>query len=315
MDRRTFVGALTGGFLAAPLAARGQSSTNVARVGYLTGAARNAMPVSTGSFIDRLRELGYVEGRNLFIDYRYADTEVRLRAHASDLVRDGVRVIYAQNPYALRAATATTSTIPIVGYDYETDPVAAGFAATLRNPGGNVTGVFLDQPDMSAKQLQLLKEMVPQLSLVAVLWDDPLAAAQHAAVADAGRRLGITISSLVWRGPDALTDAIRSAKQQGAQGLVVLSSPRILDQYRPLVADAALKNHIPAIGLTANFAKDGLLIAYGPVQHDMYRIAAGLVAKILDGARPADLPIERPVRFELAINLKTAKALGITVPQ
>ena len=179
MDRRTFVGTLTGGLLAAPLAARGQSSTNVARVGYLTGAARNAMPVSTGSFIDRLRELGYVEGRNLFIDYRYAETEVRLRAHVSDFVRDGVRVIYAQNPYALRAATAITTTIPIVGYDYETDPVAAGFAATLRNPGGNVTGVFLDQPDISAKQLQLLKEMVPQLSHVAVLWDDALAAAQH----------------------------------------------------------------------------------------------------------------------------------------
>ncbi len=315
MDRRTFIGRVAGGLLAVPLTAHGQSPTKIARIGYLTGAARNAMPVSTASFIDRLRDLGYAEGRNLFIDYRYADTEVRLREHASELVRDGVRVIYAQNPYALRAAIAITTTIPIVGYDYETDPVAAGFATTLRHPGGNVTGVFLDQPDISAKQLQLLKEMVPQLSHVAVLWDDALAAAQHAAVEDAGRRLGVTISSLVWRGPDTLTDAIRLAKQEGAQGLVVLSTPRILDQYRPLVANAALKSHLPAIGLTANFAKDGLLIAYGPVQRDMYRIAATLVAKILDGARPADLPIERPVRFELAINVKTAKALGLTIPK
>ena len=273
------------------------------------------MPVSTASFVDRLRELGYVEGRNVDIDYRYADTEAGLRELASTLVRGEVQVIYAQNPYALRAAAAATKTIPIVGYDLETDPVAAGFAASLPHPGGNVTGVFLDQPDISAKQLQLLKEIVPQLSRVAVLWDDPLAASQRAAVEEAGRRLGVTILSIVWRGPDVLADAIRSAKAAGAQGLIVLSTPRIQDQYRGLVADAALKNRLPSIGLTANFANSGLLIAYGPVQRDMYRIAAGLVAKILDGARPADLPIERPVRFALAVNVKTAKALGLTIPQ
>jgi putative tryptophan/tyrosine transport system substrate-binding protein len=314
INRRTFLGVVAGGFLALPLAARGESVGRIARVGYLTGAARNTMPVSTSNFVDRLRELGYAEGRNLVIDYRFADTEVRLRQLASELIHASADVIYAQNPYALRAAAAATTTIPIVGYDYETDPVAAGFAASLPHPGGNVTGVFLDQPDISAKQLQLLKEMVPQVSRVAVLWDDPLAGSQRAAVEDAGRRLGVTILSVVWRGPDTLADSIRAAKQDGAQGLVVLSTPRILDQYRPLVADAALKNRLPAIGLTANFAAEGLLIAYGPVQRDMYRIAAGLVAKILDGARPADLPIERPVRFALAVNLKTAKALGLTIP-
>ena len=315
MDRRTFIGGVGGGLLTVPLPAHGQFPTKIARVGYLTGAMRSAMPVSTASFVDRLRELGYVEGRNVDIDYRYADTEAGLRELASTLVRGEVQVIYAQNPYALRAAAAATKTIPIVGYDLETDPVAAGFAASLPHPGGNVTGVFLDQPDISAKQLQLLKEIVPQLSRVAVLWDDPLATSQRAAVEEAGRRLRVTILSIVWRGPDALADAIRSAKADGAQGVIVLSTPRIQDQYRGPVADAALKNRLPSIGLTANFANSGLLIAYGPVQRDMYRIAAGLVAKILDGARPADLPIERPVRFALAVNVKTAKALGLTIPQ
>jgi putative ABC transport system substrate-binding protein len=200
--------------------------------------------------------------------------------------------------------------------DNEIDPVAAGYAASLARPGGNVTGVFLDQPEVSAKQLQLLKEMVPGLTRVAVLWDATVGTAQREAVDDAARRLGITVSSIVWTGPDALPGALRSATHDGARGLVVLSSPRILTtKNRPLVADAALKNRLPAIGLTSLFARDGLLIAYGPVQLDMYRSAATLIAKILDGARPADLPIERPVHFALVINLKTGKALGLTVPQ
>jgi putative ABC transport system substrate-binding protein len=202
-----------------------------------------------------------------------------------------------------------------VGYDYETDPIAAGFAISLARPGGNVTGVFLDQSEVSAKQLQFLKEIVPGLSRVAVLWDAPIAPAQHDAVEIAGRQLGLTLSSIVWRGPEALTGALQLATHDGAQAPVVLSTPRIFDLYRPLVADVALKNRLPAVSLTANFAQVGLLVTYGPAQRDMYRIAASLVAKILDGARPADLPIERPARFVLAINLKTAKALGLTIPQ
>ncbi len=184
-----------------------------------------------------------------------------------------------------------------------------------RGPAGNITGIFLDQVEVSAKQLQLLKEMVPGLSQVAVLWDAPLATAQREAVEDAGRRLGVKIAPIVWPGPDALPGALRAAAQDGANGLIVLSSPRIHDRYRRLVAEIALKSRLPAIGLASDFAKEGLLISYGPVQRDMFRIAATLVAKILEGARPADLPIQRPVTFALAINQKTAKALGLAIPQ
>ena len=157
--------------------------------------------------------------------------------------------------------------------------------------------------------------MVPGLTRVAVLWDAGVATAQRATVDDGARRLGVTVSPIVWAGPDALPEAFHLAMQDGVRALIVLSTPRILNSKdRPLVA-AALKSRLPAVGLTSTFARDGLLIAYGPVQLDMYRSAVTLVAKILDGARPADLPIERPVRFELAINVKTANALGLTIPQ
>jgi putative ABC transport system substrate-binding protein len=264
----------------------------------------------------RLSELGYVEGRNLVIDYRYAETEERFRELATQLVATGSHVIYAQGPYALRGARAASATIPIVGLDNESDPVAAGYAASLARPGGNVTGVFLDQSEISAKQLQLLKEAVPGLTRVAVLFDAPVASAQRESAEGAARRLGLAIAPIVWRGPDALPAALQSATQDGARGLIVLSSPNIITRRnRPLVAEAALKWRLPAISLTILFARAGLLIAYGPVQLDMYRSAASLVAKILDGASPAGLPIERPVRYALAINLRTAKALGLTIPQ
>jgi ABC-type uncharacterized transport system substrate-binding protein len=319
MDRRTFVGTAVRGLLALPLAANGQPQVKTARVGFLASFPRPALPLpygTTTTIVDRLRELGYVEGQNLIIDFRNADSEERLRELATELVVVGVQVIYAHGPYALRAARGATVTIPIVGFDYESDPIAAGYAASLARPGGNVTGLFLDQSEVSAKQLQLLKEMVPGLTRVAMLWDAAVATAQREAVDDGARRLGITVSPIVWRGLDALPVALRSATQDGARGLIVLSSPRILEnENRPFIADAALKNRLPAIGLLSSFPRDGLLMAYGPVQRDMLRSAATLVAKVLDGARPADLPIERPVHFALVINLKTAKALGLTIPQ
>ena len=314
IDRRTFLGASAGALLAAPFAAVAQTPAKIARMGYLALSPREAIPVSVATILTRLAELGYNEGQNLIIEFRSADTQDRLQELAAEMVGIGVRVIFAQSPYAIRAARAATTTLPIVGYDYESDPVAAGYAASLARPGGNLTGIFLDQAEVSAKQLQLLKEMVPTLSRIAVLWDPALATAQREAVEVAGRRLGVKIASIAWRGPDALPEALRTAAQDGAQGLIVLSSPRIHDRYRPIVAEAALKSRLPAIGLTVLFAKEGLLIAYGPVQRDMFRTAATLVAKILDGARPGDLPIERPVRFSLAINQKTANALGIKIP-
>ena len=316
MDRRTFMCSVAGGLLVAPLAAIGQQQGKTARVGFLTMDPREAMPVVVGTIVDRLRELGYVEGRNVIFDFRNARSEERFRELATQFVGVGIQVIFAQGPYALRAARVTTATLPIVGIDNESDPIAAGYATNLAHPGGNVTGVFLDQSEVSAKQLQLLKETVPGLTRVAVLWDDVVAAGQREAVDNAARKLGVTVRPIVWLGPDALPEALRSATQDGARGLIVLSTPRILNSKdRPIVATAALKSRLPAIGLTSTFARDGLLMAYGPIQLNMYRSAATLVAKILDGARPADIPIERPTTFNFVINLKTAKALGLTIPQ
>jgi len=316
MDRRAFIGRIAGGVLAAPLAANAQSTPKMARLGFLAASPRESMQNVLSTMAERLRELGYVEGRNLVIDYRHADTEERFRDLATELVATGSQVIFAQGPYALRGARAASAIVPIVGLDNESDPIAAGYAATLARPGGNVTGVFLDQPEVSAKQLQLLGELVPGLTRVAVLFDAAVASAQRESVETAARRLGVTIAPIVWRGPDTLPEALQSATQDGARGLIVLSSPNILTgRNRPLIADAALKRRLPAIGLTILFARNGLPIAYGPVQTDMYRTAAALVAKILDGTPPAGLPIERPVHYELVINLKAAKALGLTVPQ
>ena len=316
IDRRAFVGAAAGGLLAAPFATIAQAPVKIARMGYLATFPRDGMPGgAVATILARLEELGYAEDRNLINEFRSADTQDRLQELAAELVGIGVKVIFAQGPYAIRAARAATTTLPIVGYDFESDPVAAGFAASLARPGGNLTGVFLDQAEVSAKQLQLLKEMVPTLSRVAVLWDPEVATAQREAVEVAGRRLGVKVAPVVWRGPDALAAALSAATRDGAQGLVVLSSPRILERNRAFVAEATLKSRLPAIGLLSSFAKDGLLIAYGPVQRDLFRAAATLVAKILDGARPGDLPIERPVRFSLVLNQKTANALGIKIPQ
>jgi putative tryptophan/tyrosine transport system substrate-binding protein len=232
--------------LAAPLAAEGQQAGTMARVGFLAGAPRETLLISVPTFVDQLRELGHTEGQDLVIEFRHADTQERFRELTAQLIGVGVRVIYGSNPSAIRGALDATRTLPIVGYDYESDPVAAGYAASLARPGGNVTGVFLDQAGVSAKQLQLLTELVPGLSRVAVLWDAPLATAQHEAVKEAARRLGLAISSLVWRGPDELPGMLRSANQAGAQALIVLSSPRIHDRYRGLVAAAALKR-LPSI--------------------------------------------------------------------
>ena len=315
MDRRTFVRSVAGGFLAAPLVASGQPQGKIARVGFLVTSPRETQAPVFGTIVGRLRELGYVEGQNVIFDFRHADSEDGFRERANQLVGVGIHVIFAQGPYALRAARAATTTIPIVGIDNESDPIAAGYATSLAHPGGNVTGVFLDQSEVSAKQLQKLNDAVPALTRVAVLWDPAVATAQREAVDDGARRLGVTVSPIVWRGPDALPEALRLATQDGARGLIVLSTPRILNaKDRPLVAAAALKTRLPAVGLTENFARDGLLIAYGPVQLDMYRSAATSIAKILDGARPAEIPIERPTTFKFVINLKTARALGLTIP-
>ena len=230
-----------------------------------------------------------------------------------ELVDRKVEVIMALGPTSLRAARAATTSIPIVAGDLESDPLSTGFIAENRRPGGNVTGLFLDFPDFSKKWLQALKEVVPQNSVAAVLWDSTTGRHQRNAVEAAAAELNLTLAILEVRVSNDLERAFQFAKDQGAGGLVALSSPLIGGNTK-LVADLAMKYRLPAITLFAEFARDGGLMAYGPSIQAVMRQEGVIAAKILLGANPAETPIETPTRFEFVLNLKTAKALGVVIP-
>jgi putative ABC transport system substrate-binding protein len=231
---------------------------------------------------------------------------------AADLVDRKVDVIVALGPVSLRAARAATASIPIVAGDLESDPLSTGFIAENRRPGGNVTGLFLDFPDFSKKWLQALKEVVPQNSVVAVLWDPATGRHQRNAVETAAAELNLTLAVSEVRISSDLEPAFQSAKDRGAGGLVVLSSP-LIGGHTKLLADLALKYRIPAITLFAEFARDGGLMAYGPSIQAVMRQEGVMAAKILLGANPAETPIQTPTRFEFVLNLKTAKTLGVVI--
>jgi putative tryptophan/tyrosine transport system substrate-binding protein len=231
----------------------------------------------------------------------------------AELVASKIDVLIALGPQTVRVARAATSTIPIVTFDLESDPVESGFLASLAHPGGNITGVFLDFPNFSRVWLQLLKEAVPGLSKLVVLWDPSTATVQTKAVAAAAESVGVKIEVLAIEPPTGLDAVFDAASERHPDGLLLLSSP-IMSVYSKQMAELTVKHRLPAISLFANFAKSGGLMAYGPNLDDLYRKTGALAGKILKGARPADLPAERPDRFELVLNLKTAKALGLTIP-
>jgi ABC-type uncharacterized transport system substrate-binding protein len=263
-----------------------------------------------------LREGGYVPGQNVRLEVRYAQGRVdRLPALARQLLALQVTAIVTSNPYTTRAAREVTSTLPIVvALDYETDPVAMRWIAGLPRPGGNLTGIFLDQPEMSGKLLQLLKETVPSLTRVAVLWDETLARAQLDATEAAARATGLVLVPFGVKSADDLEGAFAAAVRERAEGLVVLTSP-LLSLNRARISELSLSRRLPGIALFTNFPGVGFLMAYGPDQPDAFRRAGSqYVAPILRGARPGDLPVQRPEKFELVINMRTARALGLTIP-
>ena len=223
-------------------------------------------------------------------------------------------VLFASNPYFIRAARQATSTVPIVGMDLETDPIQAGRAKSLARPGGNLTGFFLDIPELSTKVLQFVSEAVPRLQRVAVLWDAQVASSQFKATEAAARLMKLELQSLPFREPEEFVGAFDAARHQKAAALIVLSSPLVFGRLKHL-ADLALQYRLPSVTLFPLFADLGGLMGYGPNVLDMARRAAGYVDRILKGARPADLPIQRPTVFELVVNAKTARALGLTIPQ
>jgi putative ABC transport system substrate-binding protein len=319
IDRRAFLGTLAGGLLAAPLGAEAQQAAKVARIGYLANFPPAAYPQQHEAFLQGLRDLGYVKDRNLVIEYRFAEGKVeRLPALAAELVALKVDVIVVgSTPHAL-AAKQATRTLPIV-FISAADPVTSGLVTSLARPGGNVTGLSNVAPELVGKGLELLKQAVPGVSRVAALWEpggsgertdkDMLKAAEVAA-----RALGVRLQAVEARGPADIDRAFSKMTGAHAGALTVLRSAMFFGERRRLV-DLAAKNRLPAVYFFREFVDAGGLMAYGPNQADLNRRAATYVDKILKGAKPADLPVEQPTKFELVINLKTAKALGLTIPQ
>src|SRR5215831_8182744 len=300
--------------LLVPCSLGAQPTARIPRIGVLSPApttAASAAPFS--AFRDKLRELGYIEGQNIALEFRFADGHFnRLPELAADLVRLQVDVIVTDGGDSVaRVAAAATKTIPIV-MGTSTDPVASGLVANLARPGGNVTGFILPYLDLAGKRLQLLKEMVPAVSRVAVLWDADSGDLQFRAAAVAAPTLGVRLESLPVRAPADLDAAFETARRQRSGALLQLASRRLSDN-KNAITERALRYRLPGV-FELGFAETGALASYGTRTGDNFRRAAVYVDKILKGAQPSDLPVEYPLAFHLVINLRTAKALGLTVP-
>jgi len=311
MNRRAFVIGL-GAVLAAPLVVEAQQpAKRMPRIGFASLTTRT---VAVEAFEEALRQLGYVLGQNVVIEYRFAKERLeRVPVLINELLATGIDVLLAPQPHVLRAAIRATTTVSIVGIDLETDPIQAGWVKTLAKPGGNVTGLFLDIPELSAKQVQFLIEAIPRLQRVAVVWDAEVASSQLSAVERAAHSVKIKTESLPFRRAEEFRRAFEIAQHAQAQALIVLSSPVVFAHLRDL-ADLALQFRLPAISIFPQFAEAGGLIGYGPNVVDLLRRAARYVDQILKGAKASDLPIQRPVQLDFAVNLKTAKTLGLTIP-
>ncbi len=310
MRRRDFISLLGGAAAAWPLAARAQQPAKVPRIGYLASTPDN---LRTEAFRQGLRELGYIEGQNIVIEYRIAEGYGRLPDLVSELVRLKVAVIFARSTAAVEAARKVTTTIPIVSVS--ADPVREGFAASLRRPGGNITGLANFTSELAGKRLQLLKEVIPKLSRVAVLWfpDNPSAALRMRETDAAASALGIKLEPVEVRRPNDFEPAFLAMEKQRVDAFVPLRS-NLINLNRKRIVELAAKNRLAAMYDDREFSEAGGLMSYGTMLADLDRRAATYVDKILRGTKPTDLPIEQPTKFELLINLKTAKALGLEIP-
>ena len=325
MDRRVFLYTLAGSLPAAPLTAQAQESRKMARVGILgLGPAPSpqelATSISTNPFWGAMRELGWVDGRNLVVERRFGESGDQLRAGAADLVRRKVDVLFVSSSDLAKILQRETKTIPIVVGRADDDLVAAGLVDSLARPGGNVTGSQLLNEELIPKRLELLKTLVPHLSKVALLRGNVTGAPlpklldrydEQAAIA--ARRLSMDLHTFIVHQREDLAAAFLGMKKNQDQGLLV-TSPAFMFKHRKAVIDLAAAHRIPAIYELQIFVEPGGLMSYGANVSEMQRRAAVYVDKILKGAKPGDLPVEQPTKFDLVINLKTAKALGLTIP-
>jgi putative tryptophan/tyrosine transport system substrate-binding protein len=310
-SRRQFITLLGGAAAVWPVTAGAQHAGKMWRIAFITQAETNIYE----ALFERLRELGYVEGQNIIIERRYAEGRAeKFQEFAAEMVRlKADLIITITTPAALAAKNATT-TIPIV-IPTAIDPVGTGLIASLARPGGNITGGAVLTGEMAAKRLELLKEVVPSLSRTAVLWNsaNPANALAWRETQGAARALGVTLQSHEVQGPKDFEVAFARMAEERPDALFVLDDALTI-QYRKEIADFALQKRLPSVFAAKDRVEAGGLMSYGPRYSEMMRHAASLVDKILRGAQPANLPMEQPTTFELVINLKTAKAIGLTVP-
>ena len=312
MSKKVIRFALGALLLALSFPVEAQQPQKIPRIGWLT----LGYPARSEAFRQGLRDLGYIEGKNISIELRNAEGKPdRLPGLAAELVGLKVDLIVALEPPAVRAAMKVTSTIPIVMRSTD-DPVEAGFVASLARPGGNITGLTSISGELYGKRLGLLKEIVRGLSRVAVLWnpDFPSGAQNFKEMEAEAKPLGMQLRSSEARSAEDFESAFRAAVKGRAQALITLRDPLVVNQ-RKRIADLAVKSKLPAIYDDREFVEDGGLMSYGTNLADLYRRAATYVGKILKGRKPADLPVEQPMKFELFINTKTAKQIGVTIPQ
>ena len=317
MKRKITVLTLCAMLFALSYSASAQPPTKIPRIGYLDGAFPSTNAARIDAFRQGLRELGYVEGKNIVIEYRHAEGKLdRLPALAAELVRLKVEVLVMGGGGASTVSgKEATKTIPIVMVA-AIDPVAQGFVTSLARPGGNVTGLSTLSPEISGKRLELLKEIVPKLSRVAVLGTSLTGTATELSLKEvepAAGALGVKLQFLDVLGPKDIEPAFRAATKGRAEGVLVLTGP-VINLQRKQIAELAAKNRLPAIYPFPDYVEAGGLMSYSANIVDLYRRAATYVDKILKGAKPADLPVEQPTKFEFIINLKAAKQVGLTIP-
>jgi len=315
MSKRIICLALSAVLFALSVSAEAQQAGKIPRIGYLAASSLSGQSARIEAFRQGLRELGYVEGKNIVIEYRSAEGKLdRLPALAAELVRLKVDIIVTGGPIPTRVAKGATSTIPIV-MTQDVDPVGTGLVASLARPGGNITGLSTLAPELSGKQLELLKETIPKLSRVAVFGTSTRAGNAQALeeIELAAKAFGVKLQSLDVLDPKDIETAFREARKGRADVVLVLANP-VATSQRTQIVDLAAKSRLPAIYYATEFVEDGGLMFYGASYIDLYRRAATFVDKILKGRKPADLPVEQPIKFEFIVNLKAAKQIGLTVP-
>jgi putative tryptophan/tyrosine transport system substrate-binding protein len=292
-----------------------QQAAKIPRIGFLSATTPATISARTDAFRQGLRELGYTEGKNIVLELRYAEGKIdRLPALASELVRLKVEAIVTAGPTVTRPVKEATSTIPIV-MTFDDDPVGSGFAASLARPGGNITGLSTLNPEIAGKQLELLKQVVPKLSRVAILGPSTRPGTAQALKEIAVVSESLAVKHLHFDVQDAndIETAFRNASGSRAEAILVLQGP-VINSMRARIVELAAKSRLPGMYYSTEFVENGGLISYATSITDLSRRAAIYVDKILKGAKPADLPVEQPTKFELAINLKTAKQIGLTIP-